>query len=68
MKYPVWYWILQLTVLAALIPAIRDGFDKNVPLSGTSRFIRVVGGSLWAGIIVLGMFVKLWEAIHKTGG
>jgi hypothetical protein len=66
MKPPLWQWILMLGVLAALFRAIRDGFDKNVPLSNTSRFIRIVGGSLWAGIILYGMLFQLWEAIHKN--
>lgn len=64
MNYPWWQWILMLGVLAALFPAIRDGFDREVPMSKTSRFIRVVGGSLWAGIILFGMVSELWNAIR----
>jgi hypothetical protein len=64
MKRPLWQWILGLLVLAALFPAIRDGFDKNIPLSRTSRFIRIVGGSLWAGILIFGMLSGLYEALH----
>lgn len=56
----------MLGVLAALFPAVRDGFDKNVPLSRTRRFIRVVGGSLWAGIILLGVLSELRDAIRRN--
>jgi hypothetical protein len=64
MKHPLWQWILSLVVLVALFRAVRDGFDKNVPLSNASRFIRIVGGSLWAGMILLGMLFELWKAIQ----
>jgi hypothetical protein len=65
MKHPLWQWILMLGVLAALFLAVRSGFDKNVPMSRTSRCIRVVGGSIWAGIILLGMILELWQSLSK---
>jgi hypothetical protein len=64
MKHPLWQWIVYLLVLAALFPAVRDGFDKNIPLSKTSRFIRIVGGSLWAGILIFGMLLELYDVIR----
>jgi hypothetical protein len=64
MKRPLWQWILGLLILAALFPAIRDGFDKNIPLSRRSRFIRIVGGSLWAGMLIFGMLSDLYEALR----
>jgi hypothetical protein len=64
MRHPLWQWILGLLTLAALFPAVRHGFDKNIPLSKTSRFIRIVGGSLWAGILIFGMLLSLYEASH----
>jgi hypothetical protein len=51
-------------MLAGLFPAIRSGFDKSLPLSKTSRLIRIVGGSIWAGLILIGMLAQLWYAIH----
>jgi hypothetical protein len=62
MKHPLWQWILYLLVLAALFPAVRDGFDKTIPMSRTSRFIRIVGGSLWAAILILGMLSELMDS------
>lgn len=64
MRHPLWQWILALGVLAALFPAVRDGFDNSVPLSKTSRFIRVIGGSLWAGIILFAMLLEIWKAFQ----
>lgn len=61
-KHPLWQWILAVLVLVALFPAVRDGFDRSIPLSRTSRFVRVIGGSLWAGILLLGMLLELYEA------
>lgn len=64
MKPPLWQWVLGLIVLVALFRVVRDGFDKNVPLSTTNRYIRVVGGSIWACMIILGMLFWLWNALR----
>jgi hypothetical protein len=47
----------SLIVLSAVV---RSGFDKK--LSRTSRFIRIVGGLLWAAVIVFGVVMKLLNA------
>jgi hypothetical protein len=59
---PLWYWILMVAVLFSLIRAIASGLNGEVPMSRTSRFIRVVLGSLWAVMIVLGMALNIWKA------
>jgi len=64
MQRPLWQWVLGLAVLAALFFAVRDGFNKDIPMSRTSRVIRIVGGSLWAGILIFGMLLELYEAIR----
>jgi hypothetical protein len=59
---PLWYWILMVAVLFSLIRAIASGLNHDIPMSRTSRFIRVVLGSLWAVMIVLGMALNIWKA------
>jgi hypothetical protein len=46
--------------LIVLCAVVRSGFDKK--LSRTSRFIRIVGGLLWAAVIVFGVVIKLLNA------
>ena len=62
---PLWYWILMVAVLFALVGAIKEGLDRSVQMSRTSRFIRVVLGGLWATMIVLGMALQVWKAWHR---
>jgi len=59
---PLWYWILMVAVLVSLFRAVASGFNREIQMSRTSRFIRVVLGSLWAVLIILGMAVQVWKA------
>jgi hypothetical protein len=57
------YWVLMVLVLISLISAIRVGLDRNVPMSRTRRAIRVVGGSIWAAFILVGLVFQ-WERLR----
>jgi hypothetical protein len=59
---PLWYWILMVGVLFSLVRAVATGLNREVPMSRTSRFLRVVLGGLWATTIVLGMAIRIWNA------
>jgi hypothetical protein len=59
------YCLLMTVVLASLVSAVRSGLDKNIPMSATSRIIRVVGGSFWALAILAGMTIQAWIAFHR---
>ncbi len=59
------YWALMFLCLSSLLFAIRSGLDSRVQLSRTRRIIRVVGGSLWAAMIILGMIVYAWEKLGR---
>ena len=59
------YCVLMVIVLVSLISAIRSGLNRSIPLSRTSRIIRVVGGSLWALAILAGMTIQAWKAFHR---
>jgi hypothetical protein len=59
---PLWYWILMVSVLFALIPAVADGLNRNIPLSRTGSFIRVGLGGFWAILIIVGMALNIWKA------
>ena len=58
-RIPLWYCILMMAVLFSLIRIVRTGLDRSVPMNRSSRIIRVVGGGLWAAIIVVGMIVQI---------
>ena len=58
---PLWQWVLMTLVLIALGNATRTGLNREICLSRTSRIIRVVGGSLWARMILAGMAIQLWH-------
>jgi len=58
------YWLWGLMVVAGLFAIVRSGFDPNVPMSRTSRIIRVVGGSIWAVIILLGIAMRIYDAMR----
>jgi hypothetical protein len=49
----------MMAVLFSLIRIVRTGLDRSVPMNRSSRIIRVVGGGLWAAIIVVGMIVQI---------
>ena len=53
-----------MVVLASLIKVVISGFDRNLPLSRTSRIIRIVGGGLWALAMVVGMVVQIVTALR----
>ena len=59
------YCVLMVVVLVSLISAIRSGLNRSIPMSSTSRIIRVVGGSLWAFAILAGMTIQVWKALHR---
>ncbi len=54
----------QMVVLASLIRIVISGFDRRLQLSQTSRIIRIVGGGLWAAMILAGMVVQNIKAFH----
>ena len=58
------YCLLMVIVLVSLVSIIRSGLDRTVPMSKTSRMIRVVGGSIWALAILAGMAIQVWRAIR----
>jgi len=59
------YWLLMILVFVSLVSAVRSGLDRSLPMSATSRIIRVVGGSLWALAILAGMAIQVWKAFHR---
>jgi len=59
------YCLLMIIVFFSLVSAVRSGLDKNIPMSTTSRIIRIVGGSLWALAILGGMTIQVWKALHR---
>ena len=61
---PLWYCILIMVVLASLIKVVISGFDRTLPLSRTSRLIRIVGGGLWAFAILAGMVAHIVIAVR----
>jgi hypothetical protein len=63
-KKSFWYCLLMVIVLVTLFRTIRSGLDRSVPMSKTSRAIRVFGGSFWAATILLGMAFAVYEAIR----
>ncbi|HVZ15703.1 MAG TPA: hypothetical protein VG897_01195, partial [Terriglobales bacterium] len=48
----------------AIGDADAGGFDRRLQLSQTSRIIRIVGGGLWAAMILAGMVVQNIKAFH----
>ena len=61
---PLWYCILIMVVLASLIKVVISGFDRTLPLSRTSRLIRIFGGGLWALAIIAGMVAHIVIALR----
>jgi hypothetical protein len=59
------YCLLMTLVFVSLVLAVRSGLDKSVPMSTTSRIIRIVGGSLWALAILAGMTIQVWKGLHR---
>jgi len=59
------YCLLMTLVFVSLVLAVRSGLDRNIPMSTTSRIIRVVGGSIWALAIAGGMGIQIWKALHR---
>jgi hypothetical protein len=59
-----WYILLMVLVLVSLVSIVRRGLDPNVPMSKSSRLIRVIGGSIWALMILGGMAAKVWIALR----
>ena len=59
-----WYCLLMVLVLVSLVSIIRRGLNRSIPMSASSRMIRVVGGSFWALMILGGMVVQLWRALR----
>ena len=53
-----------MVVLASLIKVVISGFDRTLPLSRTSRLIRIVGGGLWAFAILAGMVAHIVIAVR----
>jgi hypothetical protein len=62
------YCLLMTIVFFSLVSAVRSGLDKNIPVSTTSRIIRIVGGSLWALAILGGMTIQVWKGIASLEG
>ena len=58
------YWAWMLLVVAGLFLIVRNAFDSNVPMSRTSRMIRIIGGSIWAVIILLGLAMRIHDAMR----
>lgn len=63
-QMPLWYSILMVAVLFSLVLIVKSGLNRDIQMSRTSRVIRVVGGSIWAIMIVLGMVFRIWNAYH----
>lgn len=61
-----WYCLLMVMVLVSLISIVRRALDRRVTMSTSSRLIRVIGGSIWALMILGGMAVQLWKALHPN--
>jgi hypothetical protein len=59
------YCLLMTIVFVSLVSAVRSGLDKEIPMSTTSRIIRVVGGSLWALAILAGATIQAWKALRR---
>ena len=59
------YCLLMTIVFVSLVSAVRSGLNRSIPMSTTSRIIRVVGGSLWALAILSGMTIQVWKAFHR---
>lgn len=58
------YCLLMVLLLVSLIAIVRSGLDRSVPMSRASRLIRVLGGGVWALLILLGMAVQVWNALR----
>jgi hypothetical protein len=58
------YCLLMLLVFVSLIAIVRSGLDRSIPMSRTVRLVRVVGGGLWALMILLGMLAQVWSALR----
>ncbi len=59
-----WYCLLMVSVFVSLVSIIRSGLDRDVPMSTGSRLIRVIGGSLWALMILGRMVALVWKALR----
>jgi len=59
-----WYILLMVLVFASLVSIIRSRFDRSIAMSTSGRMIRVVGGSIWALILLAGIAVKVWTALR----
>ncbi|MGA8270987.1 MAG: hypothetical protein WB919_05460 [Candidatus Sulfotelmatobacter sp.] len=59
------YCLLMVLLVVSLAYIVRSGLDRSIPMSRTSRAIRVVGASLWGLAIVAGMAIQVWNAIHR---
>ena len=57
---PLWQWVLMTLVLIALGDAIRTALHTEVRLE-LAASSRVVGGCLWALVILAGMAIQLWH-------
>lgn len=63
---PIWYWILMIGILVALFRTIASGLNRDLLMSRTARFVRVVLGSVWAAIILVGMVLHIWTVYVKA--
>jgi hypothetical protein len=59
-----WYCLLMVMVVASLVSIIRRGLDRSIPMSKSNRLIRVIGGSIWALLILGGMAAQVWKALR----
>lgn len=58
------YCLLMVLLLVSLTSIVRSGLDRSVPMSRAGRLTRVLGGGIWALMILLGMVLQVWNALR----